>query len=148
MSFSIRWESSLRSSQLQGRTKWVQKCKYLERANCRNLWVNYIPKVSLHFSFCLSTFYDKSLGLCSLCQFSAGQEEEAGTHFFVCVFSNLLELSDVFISNTFGTFDPSWKMSQEGSMIHRKTGYPQGSQLLSPAELISIRCVSSCSETL
>lgn len=34
-------------------------------------------------SFCLSTFYDKCLGLCSLCQFSAGQEGEGGTHFFV-----------------------------------------------------------------
>lgn len=99
-------------------------------------------------SFCLSTFYDKCLGLCSLCQFSAGQEGEPGTHFFVCVFSNLFELSDVFISNTFETFDLSWRMSQEGVMIHRKTGYPQGSQLSSPAELISISCVSSCSETL
>lgn len=69
-------------------------------------------------------------------------------HFFVCVFSNLFELSDVFISNTFWIFELSWRMSQGGTMIHRKTGYPQGSQLPSPAELISIRCVSSCSETL
>jgi len=34
-------------------------------------------------------------------QSSSGWEGEAGMHFFVCGFSNLFELSDVFISDTF-----------------------------------------------
>lgn len=149
---ALCWRSQVSSS-----IRWVPKCKeeqsteckYLERVICSRLWVNYIiSKVFFFFLLFFPVSTVSILQMLCVCPFSAGHKREAGMHFFACAFSNLLELSDAFIPNIFCVFDLSWRMYWVGTVIHRRTGYPQGSQVPSPAEFISTRCGSSCSETL